>query len=123
MIQKRVKEFNYWRGPKSLKTKPKKSAGGRKKVIDTFDEYLLTLMYIRQGVTTWLLGDLFGVSKTSVTCITNTWINVLYEILQSWLLWPSAKEVRDSLPAWYPVKYADTRVILDCTEIHIDRPK
>lgn len=53
----------------------------------------------------------------------HTWINVLYEILQPWLLWPSAQQVRDNLPAWYPAKYADTRVILDCTEIFIDKPK
>ncbi len=86
-----------------------------KKIIDTFDEYLITLVYIRQGLTVWFLGDLFGVAQSSITCITNTWINVLYEILQHWLLWPSAQQVRDSLPVGYPTKYADMRIILDCT--------
>ncbi|XP_050704605.1 uncharacterized protein LOC126990093 [Eriocheir sinensis] len=121
-IKKRAKTINYWKGPKSIKENLKKGARGRKKILDTFDEYLITLVYIRQGFPGWFLGDLFAVSQASVSCITNTWINVLYEVLQPWLLWPSAQQVRDNLPDWYPVKYADTRVILDCTEIYINKP-
>ncbi len=56
-------------------------------------------------------------------CITTTWINVLFEVVKNWLIWPSAQEVQSSLPKSYPAKYGDARVILDCTEFHHVKPR
>ncbi|RUM28700.1 MAG: hypothetical protein DSY42_07915 [Aquifex sp.] len=70
-----------------------------------------------------ILADWFGISKSSVTCIINTWINLLYQILKDWLIWPSADQVKSTLPANFPPKYADTRIILDCTEFSLVKPK
>lgn len=91
--------------------------------MDHFSEYLIVLVYLKQGLPTKLLGDMFGVSRTSVTSITHTWINVLYQVLKHWLVWPSAEQVKTNLPSTYPAKYADTRVILDCTEIFHVKPR
>lgn len=124
VIMKRVGKICYWRGEKSTNdTYLKKGSGGKAKIIDHYDEYLLTLMFLRRGITMKFLGDLFGVSRTSVTCIIHTWVNVLYQILKHWLIWPSAERVKEALPKSYPAKYADTRVILDCTEIFHTKPK
>ncbi len=58
VIEKRVKKIEYWRGPKSTKINNLKSGtGGRPKIIDHFDEYLLTLVYIREGMTMRILAD------------------------------------------------------------------
>jgi len=47
VIKKRVSKIEYWRGPKSTKTNNlKNGTGGRTKIIDHFDEYLITLVYI-----------------------------------------------------------------------------
>lgn len=124
IIKKRVTTINYWRGAKyANKGRHGTGPGGRKKIIDHFDEYLLTLVYLRQGFTRRFLSDFFGVSQSTVTCITTTWINVLFEVMKNWLLWPSAQEVRNSLPKNFPPKYADTRIILDCTEFHHVKPQ
>ncbi len=117
-VKKRVTTINYWRGPKSAQ-KPPNGSSSRGKIIDHFDEYVLTLVYIREGMTMRILADWFGLSTTSVTCIINTWINLLYQILKNWLIWPSAEQVKSKLPKNYPAKYADTRVILDCTEFFL----
>ncbi len=124
IIKKRVPSITYWKGPKNTSqgmhdTGPR----GRRKIIDHFDEYLLTLTYMRQGFTRRVLSDFFGVSESTVTCITITWINVLFEVVKNWLIWPSAQEVKSSLPKSYPAKYRDTRVILDCTEFHHVKPQ
>lgn len=98
-------------------------AGGRSKIIDHFDEYLITLVYIREGMTMRFWAHWFGVSKSSVTCIINTWINLLFTKLKCWLKWPSANEVKNELPKSYPVEYGDTRIILDCTEFFLVKQK
>jgi len=92
-------------------------------VIDHFDEYLITLVYLRQGMAMKTLGDLFGVARQTVTCIIHTWINLLYQLLKHWLLWPSAEHVKKKFPKSYPAKYADTPVILDCTEFFHVKPR
>lgn len=86
----------------------KKSSDGQNKIMDYLDECLLILVHIKQGMTRGVLADLFGVSEISVTSIINTWINLLYQILKNWLMWPPAKEVKSKLSKDYPVKYADT---------------
>ncbi len=117
IIKGRVTQINYWRG--AIFTNENKlcaGLGGRTKIIDHFDEYLLTLVYIQQELTARILSDLFGVSTSTVTRIIHTWINVLYQLMRNWLIWPSAQQVRSTVPETYPAKYADIRVILDCTE-------
>ncbi len=121
IIKERIPTIKYWRGPKSRSSG--QGQGGRIKTIDQFDEYLLTLVYIRQGITGHFLSDLFGVSPSTVAVIINTWVNALYQIMKNWLIWPSAEQVRNTLPNNYPVKYSDTRVILDCTEFFTCKPR
>ncbi len=121
-IENRVGRIDYWRGPAS-EQKPQNGPTGRSKIIDPFDEYVLTLVYILEGMTMRILADWFGLSRTSVACIINTWINLIYQILKDWLIWPSAEQVKSMLPKNYPEKYADTRVILDCTEFFVLKPK
>lgn len=70
-----------------------------------------------------ILADWFGISKSSVTCIINTQINLLYQILKDQLIWPSADQVKSTLPASFSPKYADTKIILDCTEFSLVKPK
>ena len=70
VIQKRVSKIEYWRGLKSTKINDlKNGACSRIKIIDHFDEYLITLVYIREGMTMKILADWFGISKSSVTCV------------------------------------------------------
>ncbi len=109
VTEKRGKNICYWGEQKLVKdSELKKSSDGQNKIMDYLDECLLILVHIKQGMTRGVLADLFGVSEISVTSIINTWINLLYQILKNWLMWPPAKEVKSKLSKDYPVKYADT---------------
>ncbi len=109
IIKERVTQINYWRGPKSAdESKLGGGSGGQTKTIDHFDEYLLTLVYIRQGITARILSDLFSVFTSTVSRIIHTWINVLCQLMRNWLIWPSVQQVRSTDPETYPAKYADT---------------
>lgn len=123
IIDKRV-TVKYWRGAKrSLGfERRKKGSVGPKRKFSKFDEYLMTLIHIKEGVENHWLSDLFGMSEASVSNILITWTNVLYGVFKKWLKWPSAETVKSSLPKTYPQKYRDTRVILDCTEFYTVKP-
>lgn len=82
----------------------------------------MTLVFLRVGYDYQMLGNFFDVSRSVVSCTVITWINVLYTLLKDWLVWPSAAEVRASLPKDYPDQYADTRTILDCRDIFTVQP-
>ena len=50
-------------------------------------------------------------------------MNYLYVIIGSMPLWPSRKTVDAHMPDVFKDNYGATRVILDCTEIHDQRPE
>ena len=69
-----------------------------------------------------VLADFFQISRTWAAVIAKTWINILATVLKELLIYPSAAQVKAWLPLDYPQQFADTRVILDCTEFHINTP-
>ena len=68
----------------------------------------MTLVYIRKGYDLNILANIFEVARSVATSIIITWINVLYLILKDWLIWPTAAQVRASLPKDFPEEYSDT---------------
>ncbi|XP_076029393.1 uncharacterized protein LOC143018143 [Oratosquilla oratoria] len=82
----------------------------------------MTLLHLRKGYDLGTLGDLFEVARSVASSIIITWINVLYLVPKDWLIWPTAAQVRASLPKDFPEEYSDTRTILDCTEMSTVKP-
>ena len=123
VIQENLVKINYWKGPGQFKEETGQSRRGRSKQKSDFDEYLITLIYIRKALGMDVLAELFGVSKTYVSYVVTTWINILYDIFHGQLKYPPAETVRKNLPETYPSKYSDTRIILDCTEFFTAKPK
>ena len=125
VIMKRVKDISYWKRARCSQdenTPPRSVRSQRKRELSHFEEYVMTLVFIRLGYDYHVLGDFFDVSKSVVSSVIITWINILYAVLADWIKWPSAEQVRTSLPKDFPTEYADTRTILDCTEFFTVRP-
>ena len=118
--------MKYWSGVKTAK--PKAYEGnlnkkpGRKRKLSMFEEYVMVLMRFRLGIQASVLGDLFGVTEARVSQIFTTWINLMYQVLQHTIKWPSREHVLKYLPKSF-AKYPRTRCIIDCTEIFIQKPQ
>lgn len=67
------------------------------------------------------LADHFGVSCSIVSRIFTTWINFLYIKLKEIPLWPPREVVHSSMPKSFREKYRMTRVVLDATEIYVEK--
>ena len=54
--------------------------------------------------------------------ITTAITDLMYRRFKEVNIWPSQRLVRENLPQIFREKYSNTRVIIDCTEIFIQRP-
>ena len=76
-------------------------------------EFILTLVKLRLGLTGKQLGDIFSISETQVSRIVITWVCFLSSSLKETLVtWPSRQLVSRKLP----------QDIIDCTEMFVEKP-
>ena len=76
-----------------------------------------TIVCLRLGLFEQDLAHRFGVSQSTVSRITCTWINFLYLKLKELPLWPLKELVKSNMPKPLKSNYPSTRIILDATEI------
>ena len=94
----------------------------KKRKLDLFFEYIMTLARLRLNLPHLLLADLFSVSSSKVMEITTTWVCYLHQTLvPTMLIWPS-HQVRTRMPLEFKRHFPHTRAIIDCTEFFIDQP-
>lgn len=83
---------------------------------------LLFLMKMKHGMTFSALGVLFGIHRTSASRIYYAILDSVYVGTQGWLQWFSRETVFGAMPASFRAKYPNCRVIVDCTEVRIEKP-
>lgn len=85
------------------------------------DELFMFLSYLALGEKQKALGKRFNVSQSTVSRVILTWSNFLLCTLGSLKLWQSQEQIKEYLPEDFK-NYADTTVILDCTEFRCQTP-
>ncbi|KAM7312276.1 uncharacterized protein ISCGN_009181, partial [Ixodes scapularis] len=83
---------------------------------------LLFLVKMKHGLTFSALGVLFGIHRTSASRIFYTILDVLYVSTQGWIQWFSRDVVHASMPASFRSKYPNCSLIVDCSEVRIEKP-
>ena len=121
-------KLRYWRGAKRTSTYSKvkrKAVTPRSKILTHKDEMLLTLMRIRLGLLNEDLADRFGISPAICSNTFTTWIKVLGKIFgDALVVWLPRESIRDNLPEIFAkTGHGKCRVIIDCSEVFIERPK
>ena len=86
------------------------------------DEFLLCLVKLRQDKDDLELGFLFGVNRVTAGKIFKTWLNFLYFQLKEVKLWVPKDVVEETMPEGFHRQFPSTRVILDATEVRIQKP-
>ncbi|XP_076835008.1 uncharacterized protein LOC143480995 [Brachyhypopomus gauderio] len=89
--------------------------------LQPIDEFFLFMNYLSLGLKQRDLAHRFNISQSTVSQILVTWANYLYTVLGAVCIWMSQKAVKAHLPEEFK-DYADTQVILDCTELRCQTP-
>uniref|UniRef100_A0A3B3RDS7 Si:dkey-60a16.1 n=1 Tax=Paramormyrops kingsleyae TaxID=1676925 RepID=A0A3B3RDS7_9TELE len=85
------------------------------------DELFPFLKYLTTGCTQRELGHQFNIHRTTASRIITTWANFLYCVLGAVCIWIKPEEITANLPSEFK-DYADTQVIVDCTELWCQTP-
>lgn len=128
IASKGIDSMKYWSGQHSAKQKEYEVKGmkrpGPKRKLSAYMEFAITLLQLRLGLLSIVIGDLFGVAESRVSQIFATWINHLYQcIVPSLVKWPSRSHINQIMPNKFRVNYPKTRVIIDCSEFFIQCPR
>ncbi|KAJ8930396.1 hypothetical protein NQ314_016791 [Rhamnusium bicolor] len=86
------------------------------------NQFFLCLIYLRQKKTHFELSRMFNVTLRDLRNITITWIKVMSLQWREINIWPSKELVKFYTPTDFYKKFPLTRVIIDGTEISINKP-
>lgn len=117
--------LKYYRGEMSCRPK-RYQAGtskkpGPKRKLDHQNELLLTLVKLKLDLLEDDLAFRFNISTSLVSQILSTWIPLLAKELEGLIYWPSREEINQYYPACFK-KWPNVKVIIDCTEVPLQRP-
>ena len=126
LIQPYTDKLKYWDKTKNVKSyyqgDETKRKPGRQRQLSVKEEYLLVLCRLRLGILNRQLGDMFGVSESTICKTVTTWVCLLAKLFNGTLLrWPSREEIKRQFPKSFK-KYPNTRVVIDATELFIEKP-
>ena len=117
-----VNKLNYWASSSSTVETQCKSNKGRKRSLSPLEEFFLVLVRLRLGLFEQDIAYRFGISQSTVSRIFSTWINLLYLQLKQIPIWPPKALILSGMPKVFKEKYPSTRVIIDATEIYVEKP-
>ena len=117
-----VNKLNYWASSSSTVEMQCKSNKGRKRSLSPLEEVFLILVRLRLGLFEQDIAYRFGISQSTVSRIFCTWINLLYVQLKEIPIWPPKALILSNMPKIFKEKYPSTRVIIDATEIYVEKP-
>ena len=113
---------NYWGSDYAKIQLPESEKRGQKRSLEPEDELFLTLCRLRVNIPEKVLADNYNMSVSEVSRIFATWLDLLYSRLIQLPVWATKKTNEETVPEVFQQKYPLTRVILDCTELFIEKP-
>ena len=98
------------------------SKTGPKPKLKAKDELFMTLVWLKNGFSLIHMSWLFELPVSTVSRHLISWINFLYFTLGSVPIWPTKKQIQETMPSSFQKTYPSTRCIIDCTELFCQSP-
>ena len=88
-----------------------------------FQEYLLTLIKLRQNLLSQDLAYRFGINASTVSRILLKWLVIMDVKLKPLIVWPEREQLWKTMPECFREEFGNkVAVVLDCFELFIERP-
>ena len=121
ILESDTKVMRQWDGKKG-KVAYDELKCGRACKLALLEQLFMTLIRLRLGLLELDLAQRFNISQSSVSRITMTWINLMYHNLKALERFPPFHIVKKYMPEPFKTEYPNTRLIIDATEFHVERP-
>ena len=118
--------MHFWQGTDKCKDGTLKyqnenvNKSGRKRKLSLLEEFFIVLVRHKTGMFLLDLSERFDASVSFISKTFTTWITFLYYELPLYFPFPSQELVRKYSPKSFE-KYPTTRIIIDGTEIFVER--
>lgn len=83
---------------------------------------IVSLLKIKQNDSLERISDQFNISRTKLSSMILTGIEVLGNFFQNFVYCPQPKQIKENLPLVFKIRYSDVQMIIDCFEIQISKP-
>ncbi|KAG8171587.1 hypothetical protein JTE90_001065 [Oedothorax gibbosus] len=91
--------------------------------LEPASQLLLVLMRLRLGLLFKDLAHRFKICYSTASLIFSDWMNILYAVGQTFVMWCTKKSIRRNLHAAFQnPTFKKVRGLIDCTEVFIERP-
>ena len=114
--------LNYWGSDYAKVKLPDIEKKGKKRFLEPDDKRLLTLCRLRVNIPETVLVGNYNISVSEVSTSFATWLELLFSRLIQLPVWATRRTVEETMPEVFRQKYPLTRVVLDCTELFIEKP-
>ena len=120
IVQPNLHHLHYW-GSSNAENRDNDKRGPARALIPE-DELFLSLIKLRRGAANKDLAERFDIHESSVSRIFVTWMKFLEAILLEIPIWMSRRKIKQKLPRVFQTFYSDVTIIIDCTEMELQRP-
>ena len=117
-----------WQGAKKVASHKRRlfhtSPGkfGPKRKLCAPEEFLLTLMKLKLGLTHRDLGTRFDISTSLASKIFHSWLDAMSKSIGQTIVWFTKEHIKMTMPDRFR-RLPELRAIIDCSEIFIETPK
>ena len=94
---------------------------GPKRFLSPEMEFFLVLVRLRLGLLEEDIAHRVGLSVSHISRIFITWFDFLHARFRQYPIWPSRLLIDEKMPRSFKETYPTTRVVIDCTELYIER--
>lgn len=120
MVEPNIRQIKYYGAHNAAQLRDFKCGPTRQ--LASIDELFLTLVKLKQGSANQDLAERFGITDSHVSNIFITWVSILNKVLTNQNIWMSKRKVVKNMPDCFKPLYKDVRVVIDCTEMRIEKP-
>lgn len=82
---------------------------------------MLTLVKIKLNLSFVCIAVLFNISNTTCASYFQLTVELFSSLMKVFVIWPSKEDILMNMPLCF-AKFKDTRIVLDCAEIPVEKP-